>query len=364
MSNKSQVYLNVTIREIEEFIFSFQNESSFHLDVITMAQAFMNKYSEHDFEAEYDRYLKENPGSQEITSVYSYISNVYFGFRSSLKKEYDTIEKAAKKRVKEYSDNVTKLDRIIESIPNEERLKKEKMKFYRDVNSVLLQQASADKEKPVIFRKAVSNIRGPKMLSSFLSPDWKYFDYRQYVNFDIRNAINFANAQIPHVKQINRIKKEQPELYPQAFREYITQYQIVPEIQKCIKFIPELKERTNLFETALALFEAENYEGFVYLMVPQVEGLFSVYCKMLGISDIENRFSITEKLEAAYEKEKFFGFVYYSYDFPQIRNAVAHGSIIQVTEIDAYELLTDFHFITTKLIQPLLDKKSICDKKE
>ena len=138
-----------------------------------------------------------------------------------------------------------------------------------------------------------------------------------------------------------------------AYRQYLDEYNIIKQIKNALVNTPILQDRINLFDIATSLFAQSNYEGFAYLMVPQIEGLFVVYCKLLGLTDIEDKFSVTDKLKEAYEKENFFGYVYYCYDFPQIRNRIAHGSMISISEIDAYELLSDIYYIITQLILPL-----------
>lgn len=355
MNEYKSTKLNVSRSEIEEFIWSFADKGEYHLSVNAMAQAFMKKYPNHDFEPEYNVYKKDHP---EVDSKELYIARVYFLFQRSLKDAYKAIKKQINERIKMYEERIKDLnERIALTDPNEQ-YKKDKLKFFLDNNNRLLELAKKDSEKKEIFRKAVSDCR---LLSQLFNTfDNKYFDYRQYEDFDIRRIINYGEAPVPIANRIHSLRNDSAQ-FSIAYRKYLDEYNIIKQIKDALLNTPILKNRINLFDIAASLFAKSNYEGFAYLMVPQIEGLFVVYCKLLGLDDIEDKFSITDKLKEAYEKENFFGYVYYCYDFPQIRNHIAHGSMISISEVDAYELLSDIYYIITQLILPLCSRRMIVE---
>ena len=66
MQEYRSTILNVTVSEIEAFIWSFAEKSEYHLSANEMAQTFMKKYSGHDFEPEYIKYKDNHP---EVDSI-------------------------------------------------------------------------------------------------------------------------------------------------------------------------------------------------------------------------------------------------------------------------------------------------------
>lgn len=348
MKKNESTILNITFSEREQFIFSFAEKDEYHLSINNMAQAFMKNYPEHDFESEFNNYKVSHP---EVNSMELYIARFYFDFQSSLKEEYKAVKKTVKERVEMYKNRVKELNsRIKLTDPH----KRGKLEFFMERNQSLLEEATKDSEKKEIFRIAVSKCRhSPPLL--FDSRDTKYLDYRQYEDFDIRRIINYGEAPVPIANRIHSLRNN-AEQFSKAYRQYLDDYNIINKIKDSLVNTPILQNRINLFEIAANLFNHSNYEGFAYLMVPQIEGLFVVYCKLLGLNDIEDKFSITDKLKEAYKKETFFGYVYYTYDFPQIRNPIAHGDIISINEIDAYELLSDIYYIITQLILPIIKR--------
>ena len=356
MQEYRSTILNVTVSEIEAFIWSFAEKGEFHLSANEMAQTFMKKYSDHDFEPEYIKYKDNHP---EVDSIELYIVRFYFRFQCSLKDAYKAIKKSVNEQIKMFEERIKDLNNRISLTAPNEQYKRGKLIFFRDNNNRLLELARKDSEKKEIFRKAVSDCRCSHSLL-FHAFDNKYFDYRQYEKFDIRRIINYGEAPVPIADRIHSLRNDSAQ-FSIAYRQYLDEYNIIKQIKNALVNTPILQDRINLFDIATSLFAQSNYEGFAYLMVPQIEGLFVVYCKLLGLTDIEDKFSITDKLKEAYEKENFFGYVYYCYDFPQIRNHIAHGSMISISEIDAYELLSDIYYIITQLILPLHSRRMIVD---
>lgn len=84
-------------------------------------------------------------------------------------------------------------------------------------------------------------------------------------------------------------------------------------------------------------------------MVTQVEGLFDDYRQILGIAINKGIDGIGEKLEKLREKKKIAGYIYYAFDFPKLRNEIAHGKMIDITDEIAFDIIMDIYYIV-KLI--------------
>lgn len=156
MQEYRSTILNVTVSEIEAFIWSFAEKGEYHLSANEMAQTFMKKYSGHDFEPEYIKYKDNHP---EVDSIELYIVRFYFRFQYSLKDAYKAIKKSVNEQIKMFEERIKDLNNRISLTAPNEKYKRGKLIFFRDNNNRLLELARKDSEKKEIFRKAVSDCR-------------------------------------------------------------------------------------------------------------------------------------------------------------------------------------------------------------
>ena len=133
------------------------------------------------------------------------------------------------------------------------------------------------------------------------------------------------------------------------FKNYIYTEKIFENIESIAEKNYYINKRLPIIQTASNLFDEEKYTPLVYLLVTQVEGLFDDYRQILDI-DIDDRINgIGDKLEKLREKKKIVGYIYYAFDFPKIRNDIAHGKMIEVTKEMAFDIIMDIFYIV-KLI--------------
>lgn len=83
---------------------------------------------------------------------------------------------------------------------------------------------------------------------------------------------------------------------------------------------------------------------FVYLVTPQIEGLFRIWLREI-LGDQSQTNGMKELVKKIYEKEHFSAYTYFAYDFPEIRNPIGHGNIIKVDRELACEIMMDLYWI-------------------
>ncbi len=340
-----------TLKDVCDFLYSYKFETSRDLDISKIVKSFLEAFPDCDFQTEMEKW-NQCQDFLTVKSVSEYVEKVCFGFNDPIRQMYEKCEKEAKDRIKHYKQIVSDLNQRIQVVPASQKYYKQKLIYFKDINTKLYEMAKEDRKKEKLLGTAISICRNNKnhYFWPIIDESRKYYDYRQYEDFDIRKVINFGEMPIPETEKLMKLKNVDIGKYAEGFIQYIREYHIIENTMEIIKKSPELNNRFSLFETAYELFNSSKFDAFVYLIVPQIEGLFVEYSKQLEITDIENYFSITEKLQKVNEKQSFWGYVYYSFDFPEKRNPIAHGSIVPISEIDAYELVCDVYYIVHHLI--------------
>ena len=162
-----------------------------------------------------------------------------------------------------------------------------------------------------------------------------------------RMLISFGKLPVKEADAMMELKRTNHEEYMQKFRIIMTEYNFSAELREKIKATPAVNNRYNLIDTALKLLEMKNYEAFVYLLVPQIEGLLNEYRKIKGDSSETN--GLYQVVDSMRKTEQFPQYDYFKFIFRDKRNIVAHGKMIAVTEGDAYDLLMDALFIVNMI---------------
>ncbi|AFA49351.1 hypothetical protein Awo_c25950 [Acetobacterium woodii DSM 1030] len=88
--------------------------------------------------------------------------------------------------------------------------------------------------------------------------------------------------------------------------------------------------------------------------------MFSDYMDIIEVGRKGN--SITDKLGYLNKKEHLWGYIYYAFDFPNIRNNIAHGDIIEtdLKEV-ASDILLDLVYIVKMIDSQDLEYKKVID---
>lgn len=163
---------------------------------------------------------------------------------------------------------------------------------------------------------------------------------------DRRPMIFFGNLPIQGAEKLLKLSSTDHKKYLESFRDIILANGVVKKIKSNVDCSSELKKRKNIIYTALEMFENENYESFVYLITPQIEGVFLDYVRLKDDRSVFG--GVMEVAKRANEKDSFYEYPYFEYDFPEKRNAIAHGEIIDVRPEMAYEMIMVLLWITDK----------------
>lgn len=177
-----------------------------------------------------------------------------------------------------------------------------------------------------------------------------------FADYAVKNGhdyIWFGMLTVPFMKKMQQWRTSNHNLYVETFAKIIQEYAIVKNMIKICEENYYLHRRLNIVKIAAELFEREEYEAFSYLMAPQTEGMFGDYLKLCNV-ECENKTGMTAKIEKVKEftpagKGPFVEYAYFKYDFPALRNPMAHGAIVEVNQETAFEILMDAHWVVQEI---------------
>jgi hypothetical protein len=120
---------------------------------------------------------------------------------------------------------------------------------------------------------------------------------------------------------------------------------VTDQIRELLTSNHNLNARRSTIESILKHYEAKDYVSFVNMVPLQIEGIFNDICIEMQIAPSTlSGASINAKLDRLKSKLRYLPYYeYYAFTFPVIRNAVAHGTILEGDlEREAIMLMLDF----------------------
>jgi hypothetical protein len=279
-------------------------------------------------------------------------------------KEYNRIRSESEERVKKFQDKIIdlnkKIDLLIDS--NGSHYDIEKYKFILSYNEALLKKAEELNDEDNRIREANKKawqLHHLTEMTEFVR-ELEFSSPEQDELFDWKHNINFQETPIYESIRIANLKKTDKDSYLRELQKYIEDYKICEKILSTTSDNFYLSERLPVFEIAIDCFKNENYLPFICLAVPQIEGMFTDYMNIIGVNSSGN--SITTKLERLNNQDRLWGYIYYAFDFPNIRNNVAHGYIIKSNlEEIASDILLDLVYIVKMIDSRDLEYKKAID---
>jgi hypothetical protein len=167
-------------------------------------------------------------------------------------------------------------------------------------------------------------------------------------------ANKFLDIPCQKLKELEILNKNgNPEFYEYAHG-YISDRTIVVKIKEYIQKNHFLKARENILNPILNFYEQNDFLLFVNLTPLQIEGIFHDYCIGLGVSkELLEKASIGQKLDEIVKKNpNLQDFEYFKFIFPNTRNRVAHGKLVNNLE-EAREisclLVLDLHDVCNRI---------------
>ena len=172
---------------------------------------------------------------------------------------------------------------------------------------------------------------------------------------DRRKYINFGELAISEIRNIPD-KQRDHERYMMYFGRMIADLQVLERIQETVKGNPLMSERFHIVSEALKYFRLNDFQMFLHIIVPQMEGFFRIY--MNALHNHQETRSISDIVRKIRDRRDFWEYIYFAYDFPVLRNAIAHGEVPDVTRERAYEILMDLHWVIGQIDSDELDYKN------
>lgn len=293
----------------------------------------------------YEEENKNNRYSNLNEFIYEHVLFIHEGH--DIRMEYLRLKEEAAKYMDLLQSKKKSYEAELRNIGNEKNNQKSKILYYKQIIEEKIKIAEQRSVTEELVREAINVCSTPNYIRWFNRGfEWDIL-FVQDIDTDKRNLIYFGELSIPDVRRMMLLKKDNKDDYLNAFEGVISNLEVIEKINLIANNNYYLRNRKNIFHTALDLFDSKNYEAFVYLIVPQIEGLFQLYLRLLG--DNSNSGGMQEIVKKIKEREDFFEFVYFAYDFSDLRNEIAHGGMITVNREQAYEVLMDTYWIVKEI---------------
>ena len=253
-----------------------------------------------------------------------------------LKEEGEELLHLLKSKKADYEAQLKKIGKNMDS-------RKGKTVYYKQIVEERLKDAEEKTKPEELIRNAINNCGVLQFLLGFPEGFTRDILFVKNLERDKRYYIHFGKLPIKEGHRMIQLKETDKNAYLNEFEKMIFSLKVPDHIREIVKSNECLKNRERIFSTAMDLFCGKDYESFVYLMVPQIEGLLRVYLRLFGdLSAAVGILCITKKIR---EKDDFPEFVYFAYDFADLRNQVAHGEMVKVDRELAFEVLMDAYWL-------------------
>lgn len=267
--------------------------------------------------------------------------------RGDVKKEYDNLLAQGRQSIIKVNDRIIKFQNKAEKAGGTE---KKKYQFLVEINQALLSEMIRELKDDNLLGLAMRQA-DPLLKYVFLNTPFDVWSL-EYEDIDWRCKINFLKMPVSDCEKMQILyqakETEGRKKYLECFDTYIREYEICQEIKNLTKSTYVSKDRVDVMEDAIDLYEKGRYLSFINLAAIQIEGLFNDYLKELEIE--KDLPSIAPKLELLRKEAQVWGYIYYAFEFPDIRNKIAHGNILKGDlKEKSMELLADIYNILTSI---------------
>lgn len=263
-------------------------------------------------------------------------------FSQNILEAYFFVEKMFDNDIKEIYENIKQANKMIQN--------EEKKKYYLEKNHSMLDEIIEFKEKQFL------NILKLYCSDLYLYGKTYNFPFRKQYDYDIyRIYYNPKNdstilAMLQYLKddeyiKLKNLKQKNSDEYIKTLTFMIDYFKVLVNIEKIINENYILKKRLNIFKQIILFYQNNNWEMVINLISIQMEGLFFDYTKFIEMNEnkkVKRQLSLKNKIEIL--EDNYYGNIlipYFKFDFPTIRNTIAHEGIMQFDNIEktAKELL-------------------------
>ena len=294
---------------------------------------YLRQYEE---KSKHDRTLKR--------SDYTYYFVLHFEHNSDVAKEYLKLKAAKEMNERTLQDNQRKFEEKLQQIGgNREQKKDNKTVYLKNRNKDKL-KALKEKDNRFLIKAAWENC------DVLCWPSFFKFLFPIYMAWEENSLMDEVDkillSELPGREFENRLllKEEHADEYARALMNDVMNLHIAENVLKIVRENIYVNDRWKIISTAIELFKKGEYFLFVYLITPQIEGLFKVLLRSV-LKDNSKKTDLNNIVKEINKKKELWEYAYFAYDFPQIRNHIAHGDIIEVDTKLACEILMDLNWV-------------------
>ena len=155
----------------------------------------------------------------------------------------------------------------------------------------------------------------------------------------------FSDLSIRQFQKVKELSCANSDVFIKFEKDYVTR-RAIPQIRRGVKENHLLHDRSEVILRALKEYEAHRYLCACSLLAVQVEGLFGDLLEEMGVTreKIESQAIGNKVLALNNKSEDFVWYEYYAFEFPVLRNRIAHGNIRnqELSLQNAISLILDF----------------------
>lgn len=300
-----------------------------------------------DDENYYLEWYGKEYNKNENLNINDFIYHTVLGIQKDkdVSKEYSHLVKSASKYKSTLQEKKEQFVKELQKIGKDKKKfknKYDKIVFYKQIIEEELKKNEYFEKKNLI-KRAWQNCR--TLHNKVWPRDFEQkICWAKNVGADERYLIYFGHLSVREVEVMIDLKKKDREKYSELFESKIYRSDIIKEVNRIAKDNFYIQNRLELISSSLSLFEGKQYMSFVYLVTPQIEGLFRIWQHEI-LGDRSQTKGIRELMKKIYENDDFFAYTYFAYDFPEVRNPIGHGDIIKVDRELACEIMMDLYWI-------------------
>ena len=320
--------------------------------------SFIDQYDDGNKERESFRKLYEEERKKNADlewNEFIYTRALFVKEKRDIGTEYLRLKEESEEYLSLLQEKKDSYEKQLKAMGSTKSIQKEIIKYYKVFFEKRLKKAEKQSTTEELVREAINYCSEPYHMELFNGGFALDILSAQDIDTDKRDLVCFGELSPIEFRKMVRLRETDEEAYLDAFGNMISSLHIIEKIIEIAKKNFYLYNREKILHTAFALFSERNYESFAYLTVPQIEGLFQVYLRLLGDKSICNGFQeIAKKIK---EAEDFLEFVYFAYDYSTFRNKIAHGEMIDINRGKAYEVIMDVYWIIKQIDSDQRDYK-------
>ena len=300
-----------------------------------------------------------------LNEAYEFIATNFLWVKEIPIYQFYDFYKIASNDLQEIQSNLKNLEQELKgfskNLDNQQRYRKKLVEFYIQKNCL----AQKEVENFICYKlinHTNKNIRQLPILKSItIRPLGNIFsgslpysysssknDYSGILgqSFDINhvnelvNKFNFlpVSAYLNITNTFNNSKKDFYEIVEYFLLEHndsenlYVKINILSSLREWIEQSHILSKRKDIIFKIIKNFEDKDYLTTCYILPLQIEGIFHDICTLFGVSESELSISsLNKKLDILNKRSRFLhSYEYFSFLFPPIRNAIAHGEVLEV----------------------------------